>query len=244
MIGYVLGLGFGLAGCGAQIEPPVQQGPRDVEIVAAMEAHYQQATRAHDALVQGELDIFRSSMSAIRHHELPKGSPAAWNPLHDQLTTAATAASEVTDLSGAAAAMASVTLACGTCHKGIGRGPVYPVPPVAEGDRVLTAEMREHQWSVVMLWDGVTGPSDYAWERGTAALAETDIFAESSGTGTVAKDMVAREQALRDLGSEGKTTTTPGDRAALFGRVLATCGGCHQAAGVKLPALQDAPPAL
>ena len=44
------------------------------------------------------------------------------------------------------------------------------------------------------------------------------------------------EAELRSLGETAKATTQLADRAALYGRLLATCGACHDALRVELPA--------
>jgi hypothetical protein len=46
---------------------------------------------------------------------------------------------------------------------------------------------------------------------------------------------LASEATLRRLGEEAKTVTSLLDRAEIYGRMLGTCGDCHQAVGVKIP---------
>jgi cytochrome c553 len=201
-------------------------------MVAAMEAHYAAVILAHDALMQGDLDAFHARLVDLETHELPPNSPDEWAPFDDRLLAAAGQAGKATDLTTAANALASVALACGTCHQSLGRGPVYPVPLVDEQIKPLKAGMREHQWATQMLWNGVTGPSDYAWDRGSEKLAETRIFADGEWVGQVDVSLLQRDEALRGLGEEARATTGLPARAMLYGRMLATCGGCHQAVGV------------
>lgn len=227
--------------CGGTEEapPPVstadRERPTEVEMVAAMEAHYTSAILAHDALIQGDLDAFRARLAELETHELPPNSPDPWKPLDAQLHAAARQAAETTDLTAAANAMASVALACGACHQSVPGGPVYPVPPVSEQSQPLKAEMREHEWATLMLWDGVTGPSGYAWDRGAVEVAESRIFGHGTSVSEPEETLLGREAALRSLGEEAMTTTSLVARATLYGRMLATCGGCHQAVGVRLP---------
>lgn len=237
-----------VCGCGSTEEAaaPVsaadREGPSNVEMVAAMEAHYVSAILAHDALIQGDLDAFRARLAELDTHELPPNSPDLWKPFDAQLHAAARRAGKATDLITAANALASVALACGTCHQSIGSGPVYPVPPVNDQIQPLKAEMREHQWATQMLWNGVTGPSAYAWDRGSAELAEARIFGDGRSVDEVDASLLQRELVLRGLGEEAQGTTALPARARLYGRMLATCGGCHQAVGVKLPAYKSSPP--
>jgi cytochrome c553 len=244
---YVIGVMLlVLGGCGEQEQSsapePVPQAtapaerdqPTEVEMVASMEAHYNIVILAHDALLQGDLDRFRSQLALVPEQELPANSPAAWTPLHERLQAAARSGAEVADLDAAAAALASVVLACGTCHAALDTGPVYPAPAPDDGADPLKTAMRDHQWVTERLWEGVTGPWDNAWERGAEALAVVQVFGEAQQRGVnLSDDLRRREQELREIGTEAKATTALDARAALYGRLLATCGECHRAVGVK-----------
>jgi cytochrome c553 len=50
-----------------------------------------------------------------------------------------------------------------------------------------------------------------------------------------------REAALRELGSTARGTSALGERARLYGALLATCAECHDAAEVVIP-VPDVPP--
>ena len=221
---------------GDEASPPAStaepEGPSEVELVAWMEAHYTAAILAHDALVEGDLDTFRARLAELDTHELPENSPESWKPLDAQLHAAAVQARNASDLDTAAGTMAAVATACGACHEGTARGPVYPTPPVGEADGPTQESMRNHEWAVLMLWNGVTGPSEYAWDRGAAGLAETRIFGDAEAAPPDDPRLLALEVAMRDLGAEAKTTTSLADRATLYGRMLAICGDCHQALAV------------
>ena len=234
-----------LSGCGEQSPPaapeaatkpvttvPVRDRPSEVQMVAAMEAHYSVVILAHDALLQGDLDMFRSQLALVRGHELPANSPEEWSPLHEQLRAAAGRGAEVGDLDAAAEALAAVVLACGTCHAAQGGGPVYPAPAPDDGANALEAAMRDHQWATERLWEGVTGPWDNAWERGADALAVTQLFDGPDSEVVLSDDLRRRAEQLREIGRLARTTTALDERAALYGRLLSTCGECHQAIGV------------
>jgi cytochrome c553 len=226
----------------APVSTAEREGPTEVEMVASMEAHYTAAILAHDALVQGDLDGFRARLLELDSAELPASSPEQWKPFDAQLHAAAGRAPNATDFSTAASTMAAVALACGACHQSTPNGPVYPAPPLGEDGQHTKAEMRRHEWAVLMLWDGVTGPSEYAWSQGAAGLAETRIFGDAESPGDPARSLLAREAKLRALGEEAKSADSLADRAALYGRMLTTCGDCHQAVGVTLPYQEVSPP--
>lgn len=211
---------------------PMRSRPSEVEMVAAMEAHYNVVILAHDALLQGDLDAFRAQLALVPEQQLPPGSPEAWLLLHERLHEAARAGANVADLGAAAGALSSVVLACGQCHAALGTGPVYPAPAPDDGATALETAMRDHAWATERLWEGVTGPWDNAWERGANALAQIEIFGEDDLTTNYSEDLRSREQALREIGQQATSTTGIGERAALYGRLLSTCGECHQAIGV------------
>lgn len=237
------GLLFGmciLLGCGAEVEEVAEvtterQGPTEVEMVAAMEAHYSSTILAHDALIQGDLQAFRTQLAKTRAHELPPKIPEHWKPLHKPLRDAAATAADVTDLPGAGKTMADVVLACGACHQALVEGPLYPAPAPSGADTPVREGMREHQWATERLWEGVTGPWNNAWERGASALAETRVFSNLGSAAAIDEAVLEREAVLRSLGEEAMRLVAPADRAEVYGRVLVTCGGCHQAMKVEIP---------
>jgi cytochrome c553 len=234
-------------GCGQESQPPApmpepsehaasaegRDRPTEVEMVAWMEAHYRAVILAHDALLQGNLEAFKSQLALVPEQQLPPGSPEAWQPFQARLQAAATEGEKVADLESAATTLASVVLACGTCHTALGTGPIYGGPAPKEGTHVLEEAMLEHQWVTERMWEGVTGPWDDAWIRGAEALAEIQVFGDLGPEFVVSDELRLREQALREIGEEAKATTDLEARAALYGRLLSTCGDCHRTIGAK-----------
>jgi cytochrome c553 len=204
----------------------------EVEMVAAMEAHYSVVILAHDALLQGNVETFRSQLALVPGQELPTTSPQQWLPFHEALQAAAREGANVPDLDTAAIVLAQVVLACGTCHAALSTGPIYPAPAPDDGDNALETAMLDHKWATERLWEGVTGPWDNAWERGADSLATLQVFGEASPGPILSDELRRRESELREIGEEAKTTSALDDRAALYGRLLSTCGGCHQLIGV------------
>ena len=129
-----------------------------------------------------------------------------------------------------------MVLACGSCHEALDRGPFYPAPAPNEGASEIEPAMLDHQWATERLWEGVTGPWDNAWQRGAAALAETQVFGGQEPALTLSDDLRRREQELREIGTKARRAKGLKERAALYGRLLSTCGGCHRAAGVTFEA--------
>lgn len=215
---------------------PARNRPTEVEMVASMEAHYNAVIVAHDALRQGDLETFRSQLALVPEQKLPPASPPEWSPFHAQLQAAASGGASAADLDAAANAFASVVLACGTCHAALGVGPIYPAPAPDDGASVLETAMLDHKWVTERLWEGVTGPWDNAWERGADALAVIQVFGDRGSAVALSDDLQRRERELREIGEQAKTTTALDERAALYGRLLSTCGECHRAIGVGFEA--------
>ncbi len=205
--------------------------PTEVELVAWMEAHYGATIRAHDALLQGDLSAFRARLADASELESPPAMPDAWAPLLERFRASAGEAAGATSLGEAAGVMAGVVLSCGQCHSALGHGPVYPAPAPEDGIGELQDAMLEHKWAAERLWEGVTGPWDVAWQRGAAALVRTRVFGDTPIE--LAGDLLLREQALNALGEEALRTSDHGERAVLYGRLLASCGDCHDAFGAR-----------
>jgi cytochrome c553 len=210
-----------------------REEPTKVEKVASMEAHYGVAIIAHDALIRGDLPTFRAALIEVSQQELPPGSDPGWHALQDKLQAAAAVAGRTQELPAAAAQMGVVVQSCGTCHVALGLGPLYPAPAPPEGDDPIETAMLEHQWVTERLWEGVTGPWDNAWERGATALANMRIAGDDVDSFILTDAVQQQEDALRALGSDAQAATSLDDRAAVYGRALATCGGCHQSFGVR-----------
>ena len=213
---------------------PPREGPTEVQLVAWMEAHYSATILAHDALQQGDLAAFSDQLAEASTLAPPPAMPEPWAPLLARFKSAAGGAGDVASLDDAAGALADVVVTCGQCHVALGTGPVYPAPAPDDAINEFQAAMFDHKWATERLWEGVTGPWDVAWERGAAALAETRVFGDALGE--LEGDLLRREQALQALGQEAQRATDHGEKAAIYGRLLATCGDCHRAAGIEFDA--------
>jgi cytochrome c553 len=208
-------------------------GPTEVEMVASMEGHYGVVILAHDALLQGDLEAFRRQLELVPEQRLPASAPASWQPYSDRLGQAAQRGASAGDLDAAAAALGQVVLACGACHEALDSGPVYPAPAPDDGETPVETAMLDHQWATERLWEGVTGPWDNAWTRGAEALANVRVFGELVDDDAVGPELREREEALREIGRAALVTEPLAERAALYGRLLATCGECHRLVGVE-----------
>lgn len=210
-------------------------GMTEVDRVALMERHYDSIIKAHDAVIAGNHAAVRADLLALASQELPAKAPESWRPLHQAMQNVAKRADAITDVKTAAAAVADVAQACGACHKQLGHSPLdnqKPSTPPAAGD--VAAKMETHQWATERLWDGVVGPSDSAWQRGAAVLANSSVFTKDGGT--VSAELLEQQATLRSLGADAMKSGDTAGRAQQYGRLLATCASCHTQARVTVPA--------
>lgn len=227
---HALALMAALLGCEQSQQDST--GPTEVEMVALMEGHYTSAIAGHDALIRGDLEALRRRLSEIQNQSLPAKAPPGWKPFHTTLRQTAQRATRASSIEAAATELGAIAQACGTCHAGLNVGDIYFWPAPKAGETERKTMMRSHQWATERLWEGVTGPFDEAWKRGAAALSESGLFA-AKGKGVTA-DLSRREEALRLLGQQAQAATALPERAVVYGRLLATCAGCHQAAGIQV----------
>jgi cytochrome c553 len=210
--------------------------PAGVAASASIESHYGVIVLAQDALVLGDVERFSGLLALVADQPLSDGLPPHWRPFSVQLKAAARQGADVDDLDAAARAFAHVVLSCGSCHGALGMGPMgpsYPAHPPAESDAVVEAAMYDHGWAIQRLWEGITGPRNDAWKRGARALATQEVFAGTQPGVDPERELDRRARELRELGEAAGNARSPAERAALYGRLVASCAGCHGLIGVK-----------
>jgi hypothetical protein len=95
--------------------------------------------------------------------------------------------------------------------------------------------MQRHQWAADRLWEGLIGPSDIAWNRGTDMLVDVplhpaDVMDETTnGTDSDVIDKIAHRVHL--LGGQGTNVRTPDARSELYAELLGLCADCHSRVG-------------
>jgi hypothetical protein len=75
------------------------------------------------------------------------------------------------------------------------------------------------------MWEGLTAPSDSAWQAGAEALANLPLEAPKS---VHEPQVAAALREVRDLGQRALDATSLKDRADAYGLFLSTCANCHQ----------------
>lgn len=125
-------------------------------------------------------------------------------------------------------AAARLAQTCGDCHS-VATGPTRPIV-TSKPPRVRV--MRRHEWAVARLWDGLVFNSDEPWRAGADALRDRSaISSELAEAGIGGEDVDAFIGGIEGIGDEASAASDTGVRAALLGRLLATCGQCHEQTG-------------
>ncbi len=182
------------------------------------------------ALVAGNLGGVKEPALVLASHERAEEARPEWEPFYQTMRDAAKAASTATTLGAAGNVVAGIAVACGNCHvaNAISIEFGYEQKPALDLDD-LVSHMQRHQWAVDRMWEGMFGPSDIAWNRGTDMLIDIAIHAEDvpvdSGTAAKVRDLDRR---IHSLGGKGTQTKTAQSRQALYSEVVALCGDCHR----------------
>lgn len=214
----------------------IAAGCRAQSATTPMWRHYERAGAVQVAILSGDLGNARSSATWIaRHpaHGVP-GEPPAYA---DSMRLAARAVAGTPDLADAAMATSRMAATCGSCHVATSRGPRYTAgtAPAAGGPDDVAQRMTLHQWALGKMWDGLTGPSDAAWNQGAAALTGAPWYSQHimrrSVPAAIADSLAFRVQSL----SLAAAAAAADARARVFGELLGTCAGCHERYRVRLP---------
>lgn len=220
----------------ALLEPAAQAGasdPVDWEreaLKAHMGEHLARVNAARERIVRGELDAARVDLAWLAAHEAFPGEPAVWGGFLTAMRGQAAAAASATDAGSAGRALGAIGIECGGCHASLGvkaRTPEAAEPPPSGSDRHHHASRQG--WGIQRLWSAMVLPSDVAWADAMYALREPPLSVLDLG-GEAALQPFAEQ--LGELTAAGRTFA-PEDRAATYGAVVATCAGCHAAAGLR-----------
>lgn len=198
-----------------------------------MEHHFEHSLRARDALVRGDVSGARRAARELARAE---AEPRLRGAHLDAMRTAARAVASSAELDATALAFGEVALACGTCHRAMGVAIEQPEPPRPRGDDPR-ARMQQHLWAADRLWEGLALPDERRFAAGAAALAEAPLHPATGATAqTVAPEVRAIADRVRELAREGRAASDGATRARAYGAVLGTCADCHRRVGVGGPA--------
>jgi cytochrome c553 len=216
--------------------PAQEVGAVDESDVAThMHEHLNRITTIKSLIIMGKLDGVREPAAWLAEHEAVAGLPANFEPYVGLMREYAREVYNAADLKSAAISVSGMARTCSNCHlvNEIEIEFGYDQIPSEWSDTV--SHMQRHQWAADRLWEGLIGPSDAAWHRGTDMLIDVPLHPEdvvdgaSDDVDTEALDRIARR--IHVLAGQGTNARTPTQRSELYGEMLGLCAECHTRLG-------------
>jgi hypothetical protein len=87
--------------------------------------------------------------------------------------------------------------------------------------------MFRHAWAVERLWEGLTAPSDNAWQAGAAALVHAPSVAPQTRP-SLPPAIIETLSLVRRLGEKASNAENSTARERVYGELLVTCAQCHR----------------
>jgi hypothetical protein len=197
------------------------------DIAAFMAEHFIVITRVRDSVINGELGGLREPLQDLAAYEDRTAKSGDWTPFLADLQQAARTTAEAKTLDVAANGVATMARLCGECHRAKASGPQFPEEKRTAGAvNSLEERMQRHIWAANRMWEGLTAPSDDAWNAGADVLANTQLQAPATQP-ALSSTAVSALTAVREIGVRARAATTSRDRAETYGSLLATCANCH-----------------
>jgi cytochrome c553 len=194
-----------------------------------MHEHLTRIGTIKSAIIAGNLGEVREPATWLAEHETAAGLPAEFEYYVRQMRSHAHHVIEASNLTAAAESVSEMAKTCGNCHlvNDVNLEFGYDRKPREDVEDVVT-HMQRHQWATDRLWEGLIGPSDTAWNRGTDMLIDAPLLPSDVTTTT---DNVAEigniARRIHALGGIGTETKTPDARSELYAEVLGLCSSCH-----------------
>jgi hypothetical protein len=211
----------------AQIQAPVAtptENTRSEEVRTDMADHFSAATTAAAAILRGELTPAIKALRTLSEQEPPADWPHGASPAALSVRVAARQGVSAGSLEEAGIALGLAVQSCGACHAELKAGPAHAPSGLEDMSADVRSHMARHLWAIDRLWDGLLMSRDADWALGLQVLAEEHPV----GIAEVGKESKAFAATVHSLARD------PGDaeRGAVYGRIIASCGGCHQAFNV------------
>lgn len=199
--------------------------------VQRMHQHLTALNNIEYAVIRGDLDDTREMSKELLAQLSMEGLPTEAQVHLGELKGAARTAGEASTIPDAAKATGAMTVACGTCHSGLNKSVTLTAPVKPPTVPAVRSQMIQHYYAVEMLSLGLEAPSKELWARGADTLRNAQVIKVSMKDEALAKDLNEAEAAFRSLGTKAKNAEDPAARAAVYGEILSSCGGCHSLHG-------------
>jgi len=209
-------------------------GPREGEMdTTPMHRRFTRTMDIQTGVILGNLDRAQAAAAWIAGQDGGEDFPGGTDQYRDAIRDVAALIAQDQDLQSVAVRTGQMALACGGCHLATGGGPHFVTGRDPDRGSSTGKQMIRHIWAADRMWEGLVGPSDDAWDAGSKVLGEEaeslEKAIQASGSPEEARAYLAE---VRRLGREGQATSAQEARASIYGRLLATCNGCHRVVGV------------
>jgi hypothetical protein len=198
-----------------------------ISLYRDMVDHFGTALEARDLLIFGRTDEAREKLSWMATHDVNPALDPAIQMFAYGMKRDAGQVRNAHNAGQVGEALGQTLRWCGDCHVATDTQFDVRPEPVPGGDRVLQ-HMARHLWVANRLWDGLTIPSDEAWDQATAVLAEDAVHLEEvPHAGDRDAAVVAMAKLVHDLGLTAQEADAPIDKAEILGELYGTCADCH-----------------
>lgn len=194
-----------------------------------MHDHLTRITTIKAAIIAGKLEDVREPAIWLADHEEVAELPADFERYITQMRAYARQVVEARDLKSAAVSVSRMAKTCGNCHlvNHVNLEFGYDNAPRQDLEDVVT-HMQRHQWAADRLWEGLIGPSNHAWDRGTDMLIDVPLDPSDVTVSTEHADEISSiARRIHALGGIGTETKTPDARSELYAEILGLCANCH-----------------
>lgn len=199
-------------------------------IVRHMHGHVDSVNDIRSAIIAGNLAGVREPAKWLASHEVVAGLPDGWEEFVAPMRSNAKRIEESRSLVAAGNQVANLALSCAACHRanGVQMNFARVETPPDELDDIKT-HMERHRWAADRMWEGLYGPSEYAWNEGVDMLLDVALRPGeiSPGHGGGHGELASLEREVHLVGSRGIVASTAQQRAQLYGEYLSMCANCH-----------------
>ena len=216
--------------------PAQEADADDISSVAHhMHEHLDRITTIKAQIVMSNLSGVREPATWLADHESVAGLPENFEPYVELMREYAHQVVDAPDLKSAAVSVSKMAKTCGNCHLVNEINLEFGYDQMPENRTDTISHMQRHQWAADRLWEGLIGPSDSAWNRGTDMLVDvplhpSDLMNELA-EGEDAADIEVIARRIHVLGGQGTSARTPDTRSELYAEILGLCANCHTRLG-------------
>jgi cytochrome c553 len=202
------------------------------ERLVQMQHHFNQVSLIHESVIRGDLPAVREPALQLADSEPPRDVPDSTAPYLASMRLGAKSAAAARELASAAAATASILLACGDCHRSAGTMPV-PMTPTRPPVGGLVGHMLEHQRAADEMLEGLFIPSETQWLRGANRFVATPLRQQSLPRDPKLTPGIRQaEKRVHQLAERAIQARAWSDRGEIYAEMLMTCASCHSLHGV------------